>query len=390
MSGRLTRRRAFRALLVLVGVTTIAVAGGLWAGAAFHYGDTLPRWSVEGEAPHVFASGDEWVVHTVHGTRDAGYWLDVERRPRGEPFTLAVEFPRDGSRFSVPVHEAFVTPPTRYHDGAPIIAISDIEGNYGAFRDFLIASGVIDAALNWTFGTGHLVLVGDFVDRGPSVTHVLWFIFRLEQLAEAQGGHVHYILGNHELKTLQGDYAAAHRLHTLVTTVLGRPQAELFGDDALLGRWLMSKNVAEVINGTLFVHGGMHPSLGERSYSLEDVNRIVRMHYRRVWYPARDAGRDEVLLDPATGPSWYRGYFKDDLSRSDVTQAIARFGATTVVVGHTLQSRVRLLHDRTVVAIDVKHPWDYRSGVPPRRSEGVRLEGGKMWRVLEDGRRVEL
>jgi hypothetical protein len=374
--------------MALLSVVTAVVLIGHVAGAEFYYADALSPWSVEGEAPHVFADGDEWVVHTVHGTRESGYWRDEQRYARNVPFSIDVVFPRDGSGFSVPVHEIFPTPPVRYNDGQPVVAISDIEGNYGALRDFLMASEVIDANLEWTFGAGHLVLVGDFVDRGPSVTHVLWFIFRLEQLAAAQGGHVHYILGNHELKQLHGDFQAAHRVHTTIATVLGRPQAELFGDDALLGRWLLSKNTAEVINGTLFVHGGLHPSLADQPYALEDVNRVVRASYRRVWYPARGAGDDDVLINPATGPSWYRGYFKDKLTQAQVTQALARFGATTVVVGHTLQPSVRSRYDDAVIAIDVRHPWDYRRGLPSRRSEGVRMEGGTVWRVLGDGRRV--
>ena len=66
--------------------------------------------------------------------------------------------------------------------------LSDIEGNFQAFRDFLINAKVIDTGLNWTFGDKHLVLVGDFVDRGASVTQVLWLIHKLEQQACAPAG----------------------------------------------------------------------------------------------------------------------------------------------------------------------------------------------------------
>ncbi|WAC03282.1 hypothetical protein N7U66_06875 [Lacinutrix neustonica] len=54
-----------------------------------------------------------------------------------------------------------------------MVVISDIEGNYEAFASFLFANKIMDENHNWIFGTGHLVLVGDFVDRGKNVTQVL-------------------------------------------------------------------------------------------------------------------------------------------------------------------------------------------------------------------------
>lgn len=377
-------------LVVLLVLAVVGAGVGLSQGAAFHYGDTLTAYSVGDEGPHVFQQGDQWVVQTLRGNRDDGFWIEERRHALTETLPLQVAFPLDNSRFAVQASAEFVAPPTRYQDGQPILAISDIEGNYKAFRDFLIKAKVIDTDLEWIFGKGHLVLVGDFVDRGPSVTQVLWFIYRLEQSARRQGGRVHYILGNHEIKNLQGNFEAAHGIYTSVAAILGRPQAELFGDDAFLGRWLSSKNTVEVINGILFAHGGLHPKLAGLPYTLDSLNQTVRAKYRQRWYPRRDAGDEELLLDPKTGPSWYRGYFKDDLTQAQVERTLAKFDATAIVVGHTLHSRVKALFDRKVFAIDVRHPWDHRVGFPPRRSEGLRLDGDRAWRVLEDGSQVEL
>lgn len=62
-----------------------------------------------------------------------------------------------------------------------IVAISDIEGNFYGFSNFLIAYNVIDANYNWTFSNGHLILNGDFVYRGNNVVPVLWLIYKLEK-----------------------------------------------------------------------------------------------------------------------------------------------------------------------------------------------------------------
>src|SRR6476469_8027996 len=86
-----------------------------------------------------------------------------------------------------------------------LFILSDIEGNFGSLRKLLVAGKVIDEDFNWTFGNGHLVLVGDFFDRGLHVTEVLWLIYSLEDKAKAAGGYVHFVLGNHEIMNLGGD-----------------------------------------------------------------------------------------------------------------------------------------------------------------------------------------
>jgi len=377
-------------LVVLLVLAVVAAGIGLWQGADFYYGETEAARKAGNEGPHVFRQGDQWLSQTIKGNGKQGFRVEEQRHAPDAPFRLDVGFPSDDSTFSVQATPRFVTPPTRYQDGRPILAISDIEGNYKAFRDFLIRSRVIDAGLNWTFGNGHLVLVGDFVDRGASVTQVLWLIYKLEQSAAQAGGRVHYILGNHEIKSLQANFQSSHHKYFNIAVILGRRQSELFGEDAFLGQWLASKNTVEVINGILFVHGGLHPALADKRWSLDDLNRIVRANYRRIWYPKQDAGSEDFLIDPKTGPSWYRGYFKEDLTQAQVEKTLAHFDAKSVVVGHTLHWRVKSLFEGKVHAIDVKHPYDYRKSFPPHSSEGLWLEAGQAWRVLEDGARVAL
>ena len=91
-----------------------------------------------------------------------------------------------------------------------VLAVSDLEGNYQAFQDFLRGNGVIDKDGHWSWGDGHLVLVGDIVDRGDQVTEILWMIHRLEREAKAAGGEVHYVLGNHETMVMAGDLRYIH------------------------------------------------------------------------------------------------------------------------------------------------------------------------------------
>lgn len=97
-------------------------------------------------------------------------------------------------------------------------------------------------------------------------------------------------------------------------------------------------------------------------------------------------GRTQSFLrSSTTGPAWYRGYFKDDLSQQQVEQGLNAVGAEAVVVGHTLQSKVNAMYDNKVFAIDVRHPKDYPTSFPLRRSEGLLIKAGQYSRLLEDG-----
>jgi hypothetical protein len=361
------------------------------SGAALKY-DADPQvmnWNNEG--PHVFYVNDSIVsVNYVRGDMEKGFSLDRKEYPRDSARFLTCYYPLDSSRFTFSIQNDHKTPDLIYEDNNPILAISDIEGNYRRLRDFLLNSHVIDSDLNWTFGNGHLVLVGDFVDRGYFVTQVLWFIYRLEQEAEKQGGRVHYIVGNHELKTMQGDYMVAAPKYYHVGTILEKQQHELYNSESVIGNWLASKNALELINGKLFVHGGIHPDVANSKLSLEELNQMIRANYSKPFYPKVINDLEQLIVSSKTGPCWYRGYFRDDLTQEEVDKGLAAFNARTIVVGHTIQRKVNRRYNGKVIGIDVQHPQDQFRYLPNRRSEALLIEGGKYYRVLDTGVKEEI
>lgn len=368
----------------------VLVGGAVLFGVDIHYGDNPLAYKVDGEGPHVFVTEDNYSVEYVRGNREEGFYVDRQIYPLDAAASASVFFPLEGSHFDVTLRPQFETAPTRYEDGQPILAISDIESGYKTFRDFLIQYGVIDQGLKWTFNQGHLVLVGDFVDRGFSTTQTLWFIYKLEQEARELGGRVHFILGNHEIKNLQGNFQKAAYKYFYVAALLGRQQWELFGEEAFLGRWLMSKNTMEVINGYAFVHGGLHPKVVDLGLSLDELNQTVRAGYREAYYPKRAPAALDILNSSSEGPAWYRGYFEGDLSQSEVERGLRMFDAVAIVVGHTPQNQVSQRYAGRVFAIDVKHPQDYRATFPPRHSEALLIEASGVYRLLDDGTRIPL
>jgi len=375
-------------LLVLGG---IAVAFGLYHGASLHYADHPLMYIIGNEGPYVFYENDSILnVNYVKGNKDDGFYVDKKEYAINSEISTTSYFQIDSTSFEFKIKSDIKIPKTTYDDGNPIVAVSDIEGGYKAFRDFLINSKVIDANLNWTFGKGHLVLVGDFVDRGWSVTQVLWFIYKLEQDATEQGGFVHFIIGNHELKNMQGNYRASAEKYLGVANILGKVQSELYNPNSFLGKWLSSKNAIELINGNLFAHGGIHPDVADSKLTLNEINQVIRSNYYKPYYPKKEKTIEQLLTSTKTGICWYRGYFKDDLIQEQVDRGLNKFKAKSIVVGHTLQSKVNKTYNGKVIGIDVHHPKDYHKNWPSGKSEGLLIENNKYYRVFADGDKKEL
>jgi len=372
--------------LLLVGAIVVISLNG-----SFEYGNNPQGINLDKEGPYVFYETDSTLnVNYIRGNKTDGFYLDKTEYHTNDEIFANCYFPLDASGFEFAIQPQIITPKSTYADKEAILAISDIESGYKTFRDFLIINKVIDENLDWIFGKGHLVLVGDFVDRGFSTTQVLWFIYKLEQEAKKQGGHVHFIIGNHELYNMQGKFKSASYKYYGVASILGKQHHDLYNKNSFLGRWMASKNTLELINGHLFTHGGIHPDIEDYDITIEQVNQINKNHYDQSYFPKPKESVEQLILSNKNGICWYRGYFKDDLSQEEVEKGINHFNAKAVVVGHTLQWSVKKLYNGKVFAIDVKHPKDYNKNWPKKKSEGLLICEGNYYRLLADGDMLEL
>lgn len=389
------KRRVFRYLkhvtvtILIFGLA--AVIFGLYHGASLHYAENSRMMDWDKDGPYIFYNDDSTLSQNyIRGNQHEGFRLEKMEYRADSGIVASSYFSLDSTKFEFTLQDAMEPPAGIYNDTCRIIAISDIESGYRTFRDFLINNRVVDKNLSWTFGAGHLVLVGDFVDRDFSTTQVLWFIYKLEQEAKLRGGRVHFILGNHELKNMQGNFESASPKYFHVAAILEKRQQDLYGADSYLGRWMASKNSIEQINGILFAHGGVHPDLSGFDVSIDKINSILRSSYYKPYYPKADKSVGQFLASTHTGISWYRGYFKDDLKQDDIERVLRKFNASAIVVGHTLQAEVNRKYRGKVVAIDVRHPKDYHKNFPEQQSQGLLIEGGRFYRVLHNGEKEEI
>lgn len=210
-----------------------------------------------------------------------------------------------------------------------VVAIADVHGAYDAMVETLGNVGVLDENLGWAGGETYLVIVGDLLDRGPRSRDALDLLMRLEGEAEAAGGKVQVLIGNHEMMNMIGDlrYVSKSEYEAFAGDE-SRPQRdrwfrawerragpgvpnlrqrfdsafprgyfalrEAFGPDGIYGKWLLEKNVIAVVNRTAFVHGGLPPVVA--NLGLDGVNRGLKQDLVDYVVAVATLTRAEVLL----------------------------------------------------------------------------------------------
>lgn len=239
---------------------------------------------------------------------------------------------------------------------ARVAVLSDIEGNLGFLDRALQRLGVTDATGGWAYGDGQLVILGDSVDRGRDVSAVLWRLHGLALQAQASGGTVRVLLGNHEQYLLRTNPSRAHPDQLYALNAMGGYR-DAYAAGTLLGDWLRRQPVLLQLGRVLFVHGGVSPQVAASGLSVAQLNAAMRDYWR-----APGAGTHSPALDAVLGPAGltqYRGWFRASegrypaASEAEVAQALARFGADMAVVGHTQVDKVTALHGGRVYAVDV-------------------------------------
>lgn len=306
------------------------------------------------DGPHVFwqSDTDAFVFYLCHGDLA----LQRYRTSSKLKFDGMCDDSLDAYEFPA---KAPTIEPYEFDGVERVFVMSDIHGDYDELVAMLRTAGVIDDADRWSWGKGHMVVVGDVFDRGDGVTQCLWLIHRLESEAREAGGRLHYVLGNHEMMALRGDerYVNAKYLGGIVryTSIAYR---DLFGPDMELGRWLRTKHVAVKINDVVFVHGGLGPQVVERGLDLGKLNETARsvidMRSSELFF-----SDVPFFVNGTEGPLWYRGYYYGmegrytKITSEELDDVLKFYGAKTIVVGHSEIGQVSQLFGGRVYGVDV-------------------------------------
>lgn len=339
------------------------------------------------DGPYIFRE-EGYIIKKNIDVVDSRLIVQTDTITSNTPIPVSVVIDGTQRFFNVKVKNDLQTEAPEYPKPSNLIAISDIEGNFDAFINLLQANRVVDKDLGWSFGSGHLVLIGDFVDRGTEVTEVLWLIYFLEEQAKRHNGYVHLLLGNHEIMNLANFTGYVHKKYLDNAKLLSKDYASgLYGKNSEIGRWLRTKNVMEKIGNVLFTHAGVSLQLNNLNESIRQINDLARLYYGGEMKKEYNNKKINTIMSSSVGPFWYRGYYGKykNASMGQIDSTLKKFGVEKIVTGHTIIGRgeeVTSHFNGKVINTDTHHAGG--------RSEALLIEKDSFYRVDLQGKRMLL
>lgn len=210
-----------------------------------------------------------------------------------------------------------------------LVAIGDLHGDLTATKAALRAAGAIDDAGRWS--GGHLVVVqtGDVLDRGNDEQAILDYLADLAGQAQAAGGALVQLLGNHELMNGAGDfrYVTPSGMHDFDEA--GGSRAAALGPGGAYAKKLAGHNVIAIVGDTVFSHAGV---IDEWATQVDAVNKASR-----CWLDGQGSHEPPAALVSENSPVWTRAYGGPDPDCAKLANALQALGAKRMVVGHTPQ-----------------------------------------------------
>ncbi len=161
--------------------------------------------------------------------------------------------------------------------------VGDVHGHHDELIEALRAHGLVDESDDWAGGRTHLWFLGDFVDRGPDGVEAIDLVRKLQRQADAEGGFVQSLLGNHEVLLLGTHFFGETPVSSDADTrSFARSWAlnggQVADQDALTDdhvEWLVSRPACALVDDHLLVHSDTLEYLGWGG-DVPAVNAAVR------------------------------------------------------------------------------------------------------------------
>jgi 3',5'-cyclic AMP phosphodiesterase CpdA len=290
-----------------------------------------------------------------------------------------------GYEFTLRLHDRDI-PPSSYDMPERIVVISDPHGDVTSFVTVLQGAGVINEQLDWSFGQGHLVILGDVSNRGDDVTAIYWLTYKLEEEARKAGGKVHLVIGNHEVMVAQNDLRYTTPKYREIAQKMDIEYNTLWSSQTELGSWINSRNSLITIGDMLFLHGGISPNFAAVDLSIAQVNDTIRKY---ITLPRNATEHSPVahLIMRSNGPLWYRGLIlpNEEITGATVDEILKRYGVRKIVVGHTILDEVSEFFDGRIICVKVNSKRNIERGT----SRGIVITPTDLWAIDNKGNRLE-
>lgn len=367
---------------------------GLWV--AEQDGRVHVAWLTEGREPgviEVVRMGER--LHRVETPADRSHRTSFAR-PHDGPLVLRYGELEEGTPHGTGLHTTTVhlsrdaARPASVLTGVDsLFLVGDVHGEYDTLVRLLRNAGLVDARGAWSGGRKHVAFLGDLFDRGEDVTRTLWFLYGLEREAEAAGGGVHVILGNHETMVFTDDLRYVSAKEASLAALHGTTYPRLFDlRESVLGRWLGSRPGLMKVDGALLAHGGVAPDYAH--FGVEEFNDSLRTfladdliyHLGAILSESDTSAalvpdsslmdlvpaERVVVMDSATvqrrldfvfddaSVFWFRDYVATDTLRKVLEDVLERHEADVHVVAHTPVPVVQARYGGRLFAVDMEDP----------------------------------
>ncbi|KAG2392324.1 hypothetical protein C9374_012576 [Naegleria lovaniensis] len=248
--------------------------------------------------------------------------------------------------------------------------MGDVHGDYRVFSQLLHhlnltteIGGEIELKNDLLF-----IQTGDVLDRGPDGLKILKILMKaMDKYHE----RVDFLLGNHELMNLYGNFYYVHQ-----DEYSSEYKNLLLDDQSPIRKFLLERNIVRLVDGVIYTHAGLVSFFIENDPTLmqniQNPSMVVKLLNEKAVHLLKHGTRGfhtrspKSLLGPK-GPFWTR-----DLSDNEDCEALYAIldllNANHMVVGHTIKDEVTILcHDKkrkkSLICIDTGMSSEY-GGLP--------------------------
>lgn len=375
----------------LVAFTLLFFSSGLCAGTLDIEGkkkEKTKKEKLSADGPYILYQPDGKT--RVVSVDKKGKIADTTYEVLPEDFTLHVTDHNGKFPFDVKLHPV-KRPDWQYRQPEKVFVMSDPHGRLDCVISLLQGNGIIDKEYKWSFGTNHLMVIGDIFDRGKDVPQIFWLFYKLEDEAAKAGGQVSFLLGNHEPMVLANDLRYTKGKYKLLAEKLGMDYPKLFGPDTELGKWLGTRNTMQTIGTDLYVHAGLGREFYDHNLCIPTVNEEMSKALFMSKKERKSLSPLTAFLYGNSGPIWYRGLVRTDakyhpMAQDSLQMVLDRYKAKHIIVGHTIFKDISTFYDGNVIGVNV----DNKENRKKKRGRALLIDKGTYYVVGDKGIQREL
>ena len=229
-----------------------------------------------------------------------------------------------------------------------LIAVGDVHGQLEGFVKILRHAKLIDAKNHWCGGHNRLIQIGDILDRGPFSLKVDALLEKLQIEAEASGGEVIRLVGNHELELMMENYLITEFERTQAMQIRERMIEQVLSGEL---------RAAYAYKDFLFTHAGVTRRL-LRIFKLRLDNPCAASLAILINFIFKESIKHSFFKHPIfnisvsrKGPDRFGGIFWEDLQ--DLLASYPQGSPLWQVLGHTPVKNMVVDRMMNMIVLDV-------------------------------------